>query len=70
MHVKDGIQLAAGIIIHRQEAQLSNISNIFDRVLIELVAKMKEIKMDKCELGCLRAVVLFNPEAKGNYCNI
>lgn len=64
MHIKDGIQLAAGII-YRSEAQLANVAGIFDRVLIELVAKMKEIRMDKCELGCLRAVVLFNPEAKG-----
>ena len=34
---------------------------IFHRVLTELVAKMREMKMDKTELGSLRAVVLFNP---------
>lgn len=65
MHVKDGIQLAAGMILHREEAQSADVGGIYDRVLIELVAKMQEIRMDKCELGCLRAVVLFNPEAKG-----
>lgn len=65
MHCKDVIQLAAGMTIHRNNAHLDNVGMIFDRVQIELVAKMAEIKVDKCELGCLRAVVLFNPEAKG-----
>ena len=35
------------------------------RVLIELVSKMQEMTMDKTELGCLRAIVLFNPDVKG-----
>ncbi|KAJ6653865.1 hypothetical protein lerEdw1_008613 [Lerista edwardsae] len=35
------------------------------RVLTELVSKMKDMQMDKSELGCLRAIVLFNPDAKG-----
>lgn len=34
---------------------------IFHRVLTELVSKMKDMQMDKTELGCLRAIVLFNP---------
>lgn len=34
------------------------------RVLTELVSKMRDMQMDKTELGCLRAIVLFNP---GNY---
>lgn len=37
------------------------LDGIFDRVLSELVAKMKEMKMDKAEIGCLRAIVLYNP---------
>lgn len=32
-----------------------------NRVLTELVSKMKDMQMDKSELGCLRAIVLFNP---------
>ncbi|KTG32452.1 hypothetical protein cypCar_00009518 [Cyprinus carpio] len=35
------------------------------RVLTELVSKMKDMQMDKTELGCLRAIVLFNPDSKG-----
>jgi len=31
----------------------------------ELVAKMREMKLTLFELGCLRAVILFNPDSKG-----
>lgn len=65
MGVKDGIVLATGLVVHRNSAHSAGVGTIFDRVLTELVAKMKEMKMDKTELGCLRAIVLFNPEAKG-----
>ena len=34
-------------------------------MLVELVTKMQEMTMDKTELGCLRAIVLFNPDVKG-----
>ncbi|KAE8294241.1 Retinoic acid receptor RXR-gamma-A [Larimichthys crocea] len=44
---------------------LAGVGSIFDRVLTELVSKMKDMQMDKTELGCLRAIVLFNPDAKG-----
>jgi len=65
MHVKDGIVLANGLVVHRNSAHSAGVVAIFDRVLTELVAKMREIRMDKTELGCLRAIVLYNPEAKG-----
>lgn len=35
------------------------------RVLTELVSKMRDMHMDKTELGCLRAIVLFNPGTAG-----
>lgn len=35
------------------------------RVLTELVSKMRDMQMDKTELGCLRAIVLFNPGKLG-----
>uniref|UniRef100_A0A0B7BLU4 Retinoic acid receptor RXR n=1 Tax=Arion vulgaris TaxID=1028688 RepID=A0A0B7BLU4_9EUPU len=62
---KDGILLATGLHVHRSSAHQAGVGTIFDRVLTELVAKMREMKMDKTELGCLRAVVLLNPDAKG-----
>lgn len=59
--VNDGILLATGLHVHRNSAHSAGVGTIFDRVLTELVAKMREMKMDKSELGCLRAIVLFNP---------
>lgn len=35
------------------------------RVLTELVSKMRDMRMDKTELGCLRAIILFNPGERG-----
>lgn len=54
--VKDGIVLTSGITIYRNSAQQSGVGPIFERVLSELVSKMREMKMDKTELGCLRLV--------------
>ncbi|KAK8386649.1 hypothetical protein O3P69_017847 [Scylla paramamosain] len=68
MGVEDGIVLATGLVVHRSSAHQAGVGAIFDRVLSELVSKMKEMKMDKTELGCLRAIVLFNPDAKGVTC--
>lgn len=45
----------------RNSAHQVGVGGIFDRVLTELVAKMREMKMDKTELGCLRSIILFNP---------
>ena len=47
--------------MHRNSAHQAGVGAIFDRVLTELVAKMREMKMDKTELGCLRSIILFNP---------
>ncbi|KAL7832277.1 hypothetical protein AOLI_G00298250 [Acnodon oligacanthus] len=63
--VKDGILLATGLHVHRSSAHSAGVGSIFDRVLSELVSKMKDMQMDKTELGCLRAIILFNPDAKG-----
>ncbi|XP_062904355.1 retinoic acid receptor RXR-beta-A isoform X1 [Mobula hypostoma] len=63
--VKDGILLATGLHVHRNSAHSAGVGAIFDRVLTELVSKMRDMQMDKSELGCLRAIILFNPDAKG-----
>ncbi|ETE68686.1 Retinoic acid receptor RXR-gamma, partial [Ophiophagus hannah] len=62
--VQDGILLATGLHVHRSSAHSAGVGSIFDRVLTELVSKMKDMQMDKSELGCLRAIVLFNPEVE------
>uniref|UniRef100_A0A673K5G7 Retinoic acid receptor RXR n=1 Tax=Sinocyclocheilus rhinocerous TaxID=307959 RepID=A0A673K5G7_9TELE len=59
--VKDGILLGTGLHVHRSSAHSAGVGSIFNRVLTELVSKMKDMQMDKTELGCLRAIVLFNP---------
>ncbi|XP_068190111.1 retinoic acid receptor RXR-alpha-A isoform X2 [Antennarius striatus] len=59
--IKDGILLATGLHVHRNSAHSAGVGAIFDRVLTELVSKMRDMQMDKTELGCLRAIVLFNP---------
>ncbi|XP_061771917.1 retinoic acid receptor RXR-beta-A-like isoform X3 [Nerophis ophidion] len=75
--LKDGVLLTSelqregvggagvGAIFDRESVQSAEVSAIFDRVLTELVNKMRDMQMDKTELGCLRAIVLFNPDAKG-----
>lgn len=68
--VKDGILLATGLHVHRSSAHQAGVGTIFDRVLTELVAKMREMKMDKTELGCLRAIVLFNPGKIFSLCKL
>lgn len=62
--IKDGIVLATGLVIHRDSANQAGVAVIFDRVLTEIVAKMREMKMDKTELGCLRSIILFNPDVR------
>lgn len=65
IHANDAIVLSGNVYIYRQTADSVRIGLIFERVLTELVGKMKDMQMDKTELGCLRAIVLFNPDAKG-----
>ncbi|XP_011865988.1 PREDICTED: retinoic acid receptor RXR isoform X2 [Vollenhovia emeryi] len=65
IETKDSIILATGSAVHRSSAQQAGVITIFDRVLSELVSKMREMKMDKTELGCLRSIILFNPDVKG-----
>ncbi|XP_056331706.1 retinoic acid receptor RXR-beta-B [Danio aesculapii] len=77
--VKDEILLATGLHVpkdsthnlgveaffDRESSHSAEVGALFDRVLTELVCKMRDMQMDKTELGCLRAIVLFNPDAKG-----
>jgi hypothetical protein len=60
VNVKNAIVLASGLLVERQSAHGAGVGPIFDRVLSELVTKMREMKIDKTELGCLRAIILFN----------
>ncbi|KAF2899608.1 hypothetical protein ILUMI_06567, partial [Ignelater luminosus] len=65
INAKDSIVLATGLTIQRNSAHQVGVGGIFDRVLTELVTKMKEMKMDRAELGCLRCIILYNPDVRG-----
>ncbi|XP_018325762.1 retinoic acid receptor RXR isoform X2 [Agrilus planipennis] len=62
---KDSIVLATGLTITRQSAHQVGVGGIFDRVLNELVVKMREMEIDRAELGCLRCIILYNPDVRG-----
>ncbi|TRY93851.1 hypothetical protein DNTS_023769 [Danionella cerebrum] len=67
--VKDEILLATGLHVprdsshsrgveaffDRESAHSTEVAALFDRVLTELVCKMRDMQMDKTELGCLHA---------------
>ena len=42
-------------------AEQLGLGPIFDRILTDLVSKMRAMCVDRVELGCLRVIVLFNP---------
>jgi len=58
------IRLGNDLNVGQDLANSVGMDQIFDRVLVELVTKMRDMKMDLVELGCLRTIVLFNPDAK------
>lgn len=62
---ESGILLGDGLVISREGAHVAGVGEIYDRVHVELIGKMKEMRMEKSELGCLRAIVLYNPDARG-----
>ena len=43
--VTNGIVLANGLLVTRENAHVSGLGAIFDRVLVELVSKMKEMQI-------------------------
>ncbi|XP_065335299.1 retinoic acid receptor RXR-alpha-B [Cloeon dipterum] len=63
--VKEGLVLGDGLTVYRESAHQAGVGSIFDRVLTELVSKMREMRMDHAELGCLRTIILFNPDIRG-----
>ncbi|XP_030378627.1 protein ultraspiracle isoform X2 [Scaptodrosophila lebanonensis] len=50
---------------HRNSAIKAGVSTIFDRILSELSVKMKRLNLDRRELSCLKAIILYNPDIRG-----
>lgn len=58
--------LCIGPEVHISREQSYEIGlGAFDRILNELVLKMRDMRVDSNELACLRAIILFNPETHG-----
>ncbi|KAG5898558.1 hypothetical protein JTB14_012455 [Gonioctena quinquepunctata] len=64
MHLKDVLLLGNNCIITKQCPDLS-ISRVGTRIIDELVKPMNEVQIDDTEFACLKAIVFFDPNAKG-----
>ncbi|KAM7350076.1 retinoid X receptor ultraspiracle [Cochliomyia hominivorax] len=62
------IFLSQNFSYHRNSAIKANVVSIFDRILSELSIKMKRLNIDRSELSCLKAIILFNPDIRGLKC--
>ena len=49
------------MVLRRDTAPLAGFEGIYDRMLNEIVPRMRRMVIDKTEISCLKAVVLLNP---------
>ncbi|XP_040210385.1 hepatocyte nuclear factor 4-gamma isoform X1 [Rana temporaria] len=61
---KDILLLGNSYVIHRNCSEIE-ISRVANRILDELVQPFQEIQIDDNEYACLKAIVFFDPDAKG-----
>ncbi|XP_062358488.1 hepatocyte nuclear factor 4-gamma isoform X2 [Cinclus cinclus] len=64
MAYKDILLLGNNYIIHRNSTEME-ICRVANRILDELVRPFQEIQIDDNEYACLKAIVFFDPDAKG-----
>ncbi|XP_037024475.1 hepatocyte nuclear factor 4-gamma isoform X3 [Bradysia coprophila] len=70
LHLKDVLLLGNNYIItkHSPDSRLApnlDISRVGTRIIDELVRAMKDVGLDDAELACIKALVFFDPHAKG-----
>lgn len=72
MHLKDVLLLGNNCVItkhcpdsHSRLSPNVDISRIGARIIDELVRCMKEVQIDDAELACIKALVFFDPHARG-----
>ncbi|XP_073822974.1 hepatocyte nuclear factor 4 isoform X2 [Musca autumnalis] len=70
MHLKDVLLLSNNCVItkHCPDARVSpnlDISRIGARIIDELVMALKDVNIDDTELACIKALVFFDPNARG-----
>lgn len=64
MVYKDIILLGNDFVIHRNSSEIE-ISRVANRILDEIIRPFQEIQIDDNEYACLKAIVFFDPDAKG-----
>ncbi|XP_061457584.1 hepatocyte nuclear factor 4-gamma isoform X2 [Rhineura floridana] len=64
MLYKDIILLGNDFVIHRNSSEIE-ISQVANRILEEIIRPFQEIQIDDNEYACLKAIVFFDPDAKG-----
>lgn len=65
MHLKDILLLGENVVLPRQSPDQLDIYRVASRVLDELVSPMRDVGLDDQEFACLKAIVFFDPDAKG-----
>ncbi|KAM3928277.1 hepatocyte nuclear factor 4-gamma isoform 1-T1 [Leptodactylus fuscus] len=64
MVFKDILLLGNNYVIHRNCSEIE-ISRVANRILDELIQPFQDIQIDDNEYACLKAIVFFDPDAKG-----
>ncbi|KAF7246198.1 Hepatocyte nuclear factor 4-gamma [Varanus komodoensis] len=64
MPYKDIILLGNDFVIHRNSSVME-ISRVANRILDEIIQPFQELQIDDNEYACLKAIVFFDPDAKG-----
>ncbi|XP_036274171.1 hepatocyte nuclear factor 4-alpha isoform X2 [Pipistrellus kuhlii] len=65
MVFKDVLLLGNDYIIPRHCPELAEMSRVSMRILDELVLPFQELQIDDNEYACLKAIIFFDPDAKG-----
>ncbi|XP_065201989.1 hepatocyte nuclear factor 4-gamma-like isoform X2 [Planococcus citri] len=70
LHLKDVLLLGNNCVITRYNGESGispdlDISRIGTRVMDELVRRLADVQIDDSEFACLKAIVFFDPDAKG-----
>ncbi|NXX41712.1 HNF4A factor, partial [Tricholaema leucomelas] len=65
MVFKDALLLGNDHIIPRSCPELAEVTRVAVRVLDELVLPFQELQIDDNEYACLKAIIFFDPDAKG-----
>ncbi|VDM09392.1 unnamed protein product [Wuchereria bancrofti] len=52
-------------VMERNDAEILGCRIIFDRIINELIVRMKDLNVDRMEIAALRCAILYNPSVSG-----